>query len=163
LARILVGFLGLIHVGHKVHEGESEDTVVWRGGFVFLRVEKFLELFGAKLRGEGGFFHHTNKVESGANLRDTSGRKLGPRWWRSLGVVPVRTRWRRRGWRRSGGKEQEVEGEVEGVEKKAGNEVGETGCEEWEAGVFVEESIALGRPLYLHSVQKPVKRYRRLD
>lgn len=61
------------------------------------------------------------------------------------------------------GVEEVVEGEVEGVEKKAGNEVGETGCEEWEAGVFVEESIALGRPLYLHSVQKPVKRYRRLD
>ena len=39
-----------------------------------------------------------------------------------------------------------MEGEVEGVEKKAGNEVGETGCEEWEAGVFVEESIAFGRP-----------------
>ena len=102
LTYVLVDLLRLVHTTHKIHEGKSEVAVVWRGGFVLLRIEKLLELFGAELRGEGGFFHHTDKVEGGADLRDTGGRKIGVRRWCSWRVIAVKPWWRRRGWRRKG-------------------------------------------------------------
>lgn len=99
---VLVDFLRLVHTTHKIHEGKSEVAVVWRGGFVLSRIEKLLELFGAELICEGGFFQQTDKVEGRTNLRDTSGRKIGVRRWRSRRVVAVEPWWRRRGWRRKG-------------------------------------------------------------
>ena len=102
LMYILVDLLSLVHTSHEIHEGESKAAVIWRGGFVLSRVEKLLELFRAKLIGKGGFFHHTNKVESGSNLWDTSGREVGVGRWCSQKVIVIKPRWRRRGWRRRG-------------------------------------------------------------
>ena len=100
-----------------------------------MRIEKLLELFGAELRGEGGFFHHTDKVEGGADLRDMGGRKIGVRRWCSWRVIAVKPWWRRRGWRRKGrGRGTRRRRWVGGEEKEVGViedkdwEIGTSGC-----------------------------------